>query len=301
MYSSIDDGVHDKYDVDSARKKMQRNTIAQEGGGNSVELWHAALGAIASSRKMFLIAPQTGNFAAPEWSSASAGESGIRNALDEELSGSVDSLASYDNIRRSEESLVHKGMSSSMDDYQNRMSYAATLMTNSSHFNEDPGLAITDITNTRAVPSIQTNFKALSLRGGGAVDALPQASDTTPTNDQQSNFYTLDGPIELDDTVNRYLKYQSKRLSELRDSHDGASDGYRDISLKCQLPLPVCLEVLGYTMDAHDLNILNGDQQRTSFAWGQKRETLREELEWRKKDESWQILMLLGGVECVEY
>lgn len=288
MYSTVDDGMHDKYDVDSARKKIQRNIIVREHGGNSVELWRAALSAIACSRKLFLIAPRTGNFAS-KFSTA-----------DEDLSVSIDSLASYDNIRRSEESLLQRGSLASIDEHQSRMSYAATLMTTSPQDDEETIFAITDVTNTRTVPYVQTNFKAMSLRGND-VGPRSETPYATPTNNQRGSFDVLNGPIERDDTSDRYLEYQTKILDELRDSHDGASDGYRDTSLQCHLPLPICLHILAHAMDTDISSILNENQQQTSFAWGQKREALMEELEWRKKDESSQILMLLGAAECVEY
>jgi hypothetical protein len=90
-------------------------------------------------------------------------------------------------------------------------------------------------------------------------------------------------------------------METLKAYHKGESDGYRDVSLRCHLPLPVCLEILRLSMSPVDLSHLGADKQKKAFTWGQKRETLKSGHDWRMKDESSQLLMLLSGAGCVEY
>lgn len=111
----------------------------------------------------------------------------------------------------------------------------------------------------------------------------------------------ISGPFERVDCEAPFLKFQRQRMEELRDEHGGQSNGYRDVSQRCQLPLPVCVQVLGHAMDARLFSILKPDQQRGAVAWGQKRSTLNDELEWRSKDESYQILSMLSKANCVEF
>ncbi|GAB7350457.1 hypothetical protein MBLNU459_g1060t1 [Dothideomycetes sp. NU459] len=293
-----DSSIYDDSELGSARKKVQRSTLVQEGGVSSVELWQAALKAIACSRKLFLVAPRSGRFAA---SSVPITDARNTETLDRDLSVSVDSLASYDNIKRSEESLPQIGTLAPIDEHQSRMSYAATLKKASSMNHEGSGYAITDVTNVSPPSNFQLNIKALSLREGKSMDTESQNQAVGPAMKDHGPPVILDGIAEHEDKERSYLEYQSQRLSDLRLDHGGVSDGYRDVSLQCQLPLTTCLLVMSHVMDVHDLSIMSKFQQRSGFAWGQKRETLHEEMEWRKKDESSQILMLLVGANCVEY
>jgi len=47
--------------------------------------------------------------------------------------------------------------------------------------------------------------------------------------------------------------------------------------------------------------VLSEKQRTAALGWGLDRATLRTELEWRKRDESSQVWMLLDSVKCLAY
>lgn len=298
--NTVDYSQYDKSDVGTARKRIQRNTIAHAGSG-SVEFWRAALKTIASSRLLYMIVKEPPN-AAEHTHDASQATDGS----DVDLSASIRSLGSYEDVRSSFYSMTLKqNLPPIEESQQSKRSYAATLMTKSPHASHDPELAIMDVTNVPVTPSIQSTMKFVSANRMGSITPDHQgskssllASPSGSASNPSSNV--LDAPIEREDGAGPYLKHQIRHMQELQDLHRGHSDGYRDSSLRCQLPLTVGLQILDYTMDPDILRSLTVQQRRAAFAWGQKRETLRSELEWMGKDESFQILMLLARAECVD-
>ncbi|PNS16640.1 hypothetical protein CAC42_4604 [Sphaceloma murrayae] len=96
-------------------------------------------------------------------------------------------------------------------------------------------------------------------------------------------------------------EWQMRRMKQLQAEHGGASDGYKDPSLRCGLPLTVCQRILAFAMPEELLVILSERQQRKAFEWGQLHDSLSTEYDWRVKDESSQIWMLLEAMECLDY
>ena len=292
---SIDHSTHDRYDksyrsdIESARKKIQRNTILQA-GCSSVELWRASLNAIVHSRKIFLLAPVFRMSAASTFAP-------VLNDTDNE--DSDHRIANYPrpNNGHLDRSISALSMESgSSGDNDAKRSYAATLMTTSPADSAEPELAITNITSFPVIPSINSGNRVLKAGVGSR-----EHSSSSEDRGSSSTGQTMNGPIERDDDGQKYVGYQSSRLAKLRSEHGGESNGYRDASLRCQLPLPMCLQILGQVMEAKEMAVLGKDKQAKAFAWGQKKGTLRSEFEWRMKDESSQILLLLSEAECVEY
>lgn len=295
---SIEYGMYDKADIGSARKKIQRNTIVQSGCG-SVELWHAALNAIACSRRLYMIAPEPRNLSASTNLSTDSLDSEVqaKDMPEVDISGSIASLASFEDVRGSFYGMSLKNNLPPIEEsQQSKRSYAATLMETSTHSSDEPILGITDVTNYPTIPTVHSGVKVLSAHRKDS--ATPEQQRKSGDGDSSKVF--LQGTIERDDTPEPWTKYQVRHMQDLRGEHGGQSDGYCDPSLRCQLPLPVCLQIMGYAMDPHQLNILKDQQQRTACAWGQKHETLKTELDWRRKDESSRILMVLSAAECVD-
>lgn len=289
---SVEYSMYDKSDIDSARKKIQRNTILQS-GCSSVELWRAAVKAISVSRLVFLVAPEPGIMSVEENPRAC-------NGSDADMSASIGSFASYDDLRNSMHSLTLKHSLSPIEENKRR-SYAATLMTTAPRNLDESFLAITDVTNVSAVPKVQSNGKALStMHMESPTLAEQHGQPNTKTADQADNFFTLNDSTEREDSSSPYIKHQMSRMEKLQDVQGGHSDGYRDLSNRSHLPLNLGVKILSYAMDSHDLSILSEGQRRSAFEWGQKRKTLSE-VEWRRKDESSQLLILLAHAQCVDY
>ena len=286
---SIEYSIYDKSDITSARKKIQRNTIILA-GCQGVELWQAALKAIAYSRLIYTIAPEPRQpkITHNPFQHTLTEKMDARSGAEMDLSSSQASLGSYEDVGNS---WYCQGLRRSLppidEGNRSRRSYAANLVETSPRDSDEPVLAITEVTNTPTLPVVvrhgdrtATDWSRRSLNGPSG---------------------PLKGPIVRDDGVSPFIQYQQERMARLQISHGGQSDGFRDVSLRCQLPMTTCVKILGYVMSPRDFSILKPQQQRTAFAWSQKRETLKSELEWRRKDESSQLLMLLSGAECVDY
>ncbi|KAH0085953.1 hypothetical protein KCU96_g10090, partial [Aureobasidium melanogenum] len=266
-------------DIQSARKKIQRNTIGHA-GCESVDLWRASLSAIIVSRKVFLLAPVFKMFNATN-SIVKAGEqndestqNGHAFQVDNDLR--VDMPVADGLLEQSLSTLSLGPDSVNFEDNQTKRTYASTLMTTSPVDSLSPELATSD---DDAVLTMQSSTKILRTSASSR-DRFEGSEKNVP---------------------DEYTRFQKNRMEKVKAYHKGESDGYRDVSLRCHLPLPICLEILRLSMSPVDLSHLGVDKQRKAFTWGQKRETLKSGYDWRMKDESSQLLMLLSGAECVEY
>ena len=211
--------------------------------------------------------------------------------------------ASHEDVRSSLVGLSLKHDLPPIEENQDRKrSYAATLMTTTPREGLGPALANSGAANAPGPPGVHSGIKRLSSHYKDVHGILSQEPDVgiPAVSRDSSSLELLDGPISIGHRGEPYVRYQMLHMQELQDTHRGQSDGYRDTSLRCHLPLPVCVRVLSHAMNPHDLSILRGEQRQTAFAWGQKKETLKSELEWRRKDESSQILMVLAAAECVD-
>jgi len=97
------------------------------------------------------------------------------------------------------------------------------------------------------------------------------------------------------------LAFQRSRLTSQQSVHGGASDGYRDASLRCQLPLTICRRILEMCLDERMLSVMSCRQQQKAFEWGQVGDSLMTEYGWRTKDKASQLWMLLEAMECLRY
>jgi hypothetical protein len=290
---SIDYSMYDKSDIQSARKKIQRNTIGHA-GCESVDLWRASLAAIIASRKVFLLAPVFKMNKPAQLTSEMGGhnvepaQNKDGHADQDDINQMIDMPVTDEHVKHSLSTLSLHPDALEFEDNQAKRSYAATLMTTSPVDSLSPDLATPDgitVSNTKILRV------SASSRGYSA--------------GSESNSF--DGALKPGDYVKpdisseECVRYQQNRMETLKAYHKGESDGYRDASLRCHLPLPVCLEILRLSMSPVDLSHLGADKQKKAFTWGQKRETLKSGHDWRMKDESSQLLMLLSGAGCVEY
>ncbi|KAI5237006.1 hypothetical protein E4T43_08218 [Aureobasidium subglaciale] len=297
---STEYSIYDKSDTNSARRKVQRNTIVHT-GCESVDLWRASLAVIIASRKVFLLAPVFERYKAVKSEPEILCEivepvldgNGHVAQVDDQMIGTPD--ADEDHLSNSLSALSHHEDPVDFEAGVAKRSYAATLMTTSPADSMNPEPATSDCNNQASPLTNKPNTKILRTKSSSH-------SHFAGLEEHDSDSTQVRG-----DAVKRkvcsedYVQYQEHRIAKLRAYHRGESDGYRDVSLRCHLPLTVCLQILRLYMSPIDLSLLGVDKQRKAFTWGQKRKTLRREYDWRMKDESSQLLMLLSGAECVEY
>lgn len=282
---STDGGI----ELERARRKVQRTTILHHGYAN-VELWRAAMTVLGISRHTAMLVP----------SKRTTPITVAQHTLSEAQSqnGAVDIYQrTYDmsktiTSRMSELSL--ENISSKKGKSGFRPSYAATLCAASSTLAPERDCAITDVTNAPKIPTVGRRTNVLSES---------RARSTNSCRDQTSvdNKHKLTGSIGSADSSQRYLDWQHRYSHEKQALHDGASDGYRDASLRCHLPLPICLQILQNVMGPDQLSLLSERQQKKAFEWGQLKDSLLTEHDWRNKDKSSQIWMLLEALECLVY
>ncbi|KAG9820398.1 hypothetical protein KCU77_g16679, partial [Aureobasidium melanogenum] len=148
-------------DIQSARKKIQRNTIGHA-GCESVDLWRASLSAIIVSRKVFLLAPVFKMFNATN-SIVKAGEqndestqNGHAFQVDNDLR--VDMPVADGLLEQSLSTLSLGPDSVNFEDNQTKRTYASTLMTTSPVDSLSPELATSD---DDAVLTMQSSTKIL--------------------------------------------------------------------------------------------------------------------------------------------
>ncbi|THY03061.1 hypothetical protein D6C89_00983 [Aureobasidium pullulans] len=282
-FQSTDYSIYDKSDINSARKKIQRNTIVHT-GCEGVELWRASLTAIIASRKVFLLAPVFKAFNMIK---------SIQNINDHAAEHETEaglacaSLSTDDHLNDSLGALSLSSNAVEFDEGQGKRSYAATLMTTSPVDSLYPEHAFPDATNHSYSQSSTVLQTSASSR-----ESERYSSDGTQVHERSAKAKV---------TSADFVRYQERLMKKLKSCHRGESDGYRDVSLHCHLPLTTCLHILRLSMSAQQLSLLGRDKQRKAFAWGQKRETLSSEYDWRMKDESSQLLMLLTSAGCIEY
>ena len=262
---SMDYSMFDKSDIQSARKKIQRNTIGHA-GCDSVDLWRASLAAIIASRKVFLLAPvfKMNNaarlFLEGNEHNTEPNQNKDGHADRADINQLADVPVTDEHFKHALSSLsLHSG-SMDFEDSQSKRSYAATLMTTSPVDSMSP-----EWTTPDGIPVSHTKV----LRTSASSRGRSSSSEGHSSDDSQKSGAHV--------SAEEFVRFQQNRMEKLKAYHKGESDGYRDVSLRCHLPLPVCLEVLRLSMSPVDLSHLGADKQKKAFTWGQKRETLKNE------------------------
>lgn len=279
---SLDDEI-EMTEIDSARRKIQRHIIATSGAG-SVELWRAALAVVISSRLLLVLAPTSHN--------SYTGETMFEVATEQKVSSESRSDSVTKEPDETQTSLLPESFSQPLEieitTRQTRSrarSNAVSWVTQpSSDLDEEPPLTVYDNTNMLA------------------------ATKMPPKEDFPAFVDRLDALV-IRGKSRDYLAYQHQRIEQQRQKatnyhQECPANPYRSETTPCHLPQALVEKILALAMfdkKAINLNILSPQQRRVAVRWGQDRATIKRELEWRRKDESAQIWMLLDGVGCLTY
>lgn len=289
-------------ELDRARKRIQRHTI-MHAGYTSVELWRTAMIVFKYSRLVCIVAPNTriSPHHSPKDYDDESEYSGDVQSHYGHLEETSDADFSPSELSARLRGLAMQPSLSPIQESRTR-SYASTVTVTSPLDASEPQLAIVDSTNTPA-SSKMWHARVLSNPYYERRDSVsPDPRQQKPRAVHRTSFFQHSAATDChDDSNSAFLKWQRVEMEKRQAVHGGASNGYRDLSLQCQLPLPVCRHILKHLMTPHDLSILSAYQQDKAFEWGQMQESLMTESEWRCKDESSQIWMLLEALECLGY
>ncbi|KAH9812970.1 leucine Rich Repeat protein [Teratosphaeria destructans] len=253
---------NDANELDHARMRIQRQMIEH---AVAVELWRAALKLINASRMVLFISPTSKSRC---------------------LVGSGPTVPKTPKKQREPSHLAQvtrsaprHGKKMSIDIGRARSgSYAARLQTTNAPIGE-PELAITEVTNSPVTPKL--TFKP--HRKGGFSDGV----DVTPIIHEK-----LEGLIIRDDSPDRFANHLEKHFR---------AGNFRDSSRASHLTASLLERIVEAVLDGDDLAILSEKQRRNAIEWGQSRAAMQVAADWRKKDESSQIWMLLEAVGCLAY
>ncbi|KAF2765849.1 hypothetical protein EJ03DRAFT_195424 [Teratosphaeria nubilosa] len=229
----------------------------------TVELWRAALKLINASRMMLFISPQSRCLIADE--------PAVPKTPKKQKEPS--------HLAQITRSAPRHGKKMSIDIGRARSgSYAARLQMTNAPIGE-PELAITEVTNSPVTPKL--SFKP--HRKGGFSDGV----DVTSIIDEK-----LEGLIIRDDSPDHFAKHLEKHFR---------AGNFRDTTRASHLPGSLLEQIVESVLDENDLAIMSEKQRRNAIEWGQSRAAMQVAADWRKKDESSQIWMLLEAVGCLAY
>ena len=268
-----DGGEHETSEVDSSRRKIQRHLIASD-GATSVELWNAALKAIRASRMLLFIAPTTNKYT----------PAGVVPVSRADSINDVTASTSADSRGDSFLSRTPTNMSKIDVSADNQFPFASHLTVLKPNRKGSPEVAITETTNTRV--SSPNPQKSLTRK-----EAFSEGTDAISLS-TRLNALQLPGS-----TKQRYTEYQRKRTANVEQS--GRS--FRDMNAACRLPAHLIERIVAETMSEREIGVMGEWQKRETVAWGLKRETLAQEREWLRKDDSAQVWLLLNSVRCLAY
>jgi len=273
---TTDGGEHEVSELESARKKIQRHVIDHD-KVKSVDLWHAGLKLVAASRIICWAAPMSRkHYIGPSLFEPTAPT--VRP------SPTATHPASPTVPRTHPEQPLIDSRRVSADDTNVKKSYAAKLHVAPNV--GEPEIAITEVNNTPTTPKVV--FKP--HRKGAFSEGLDLPAVTTK----------LSGLLNIppdSSSPTRFITYQRHRM----DTAPSGPTSYRDTSNTSHLPPTVIDAIVDFVRPANERGVLSEEQKRAAWGWGQQRATLRTELEWRKRDESFQVWMLLDGIRCLAY
>lgn len=162
-------------------------------------------------------------------------------------------------------------------EHQHRMdAYTSTIF--STNRGRDREFAITESTNTPASPN--RFFKSHRKGGFSEGTDLPAVSEK------------LNALIVQNMSRENYIKHQQYRIEETT---------FRNPKTQSHLPQYLVELILSFAMSKRELDVLSEKQRTGAIAWGQSRESLRTEGDWRKKDEASQMWLLLDRIHCLGY
>ncbi|GAM87880.1 hypothetical protein ANO11243_059080 [Dothideomycetidae sp. 11243] len=252
-------------------KKIQRNVIVKH-GYVSVELWAAAMHVFTVSRKIYMLAIRLDM----DYSQSEIGENETPTKTPPRFEGSRSACPSWKPLTWAQ--AVTKPKIMTVKELEDSMKSLLHI----------PGLGVDS----------RQQLSNLGNQGSGRGKRINEKTTgkASPPSERKLQHSLVQKLAGL-----RYMEWQEQHLRRLQALHGGASDGYRDRSLKCQLPLTLCNHILPYTADQYSLSILSPHQRVKAFEWGQLHDSLKTEADWRNKDQASQVWMLLEALECLEY
>lgn len=283
-------------ELDRAKKKIQRSTIIKHGYA-CCELWTAAIDVFSIARKLYVISPShittSAHAGKTPYNSptAYAPTTTFPGLFEQQRSKLQDDLTewSHDSPMRSVQAIAgsqESGLGSNTN--QSDVLWV--------------GNAAFDLSRLAATPPLSANKMAkLRRKQRQNENVVPtQGLELAPEMPVEVNVEPQQ-PQDPDNVVaQKYIDWQKRQMRHLARVQGGASDGYRDTSLRSHLPLTVCQLILPYVVDDRTLDLLSARQQKKVLEWGQLHDSLSTEIDWRNRDKASQVWMLLEALECLE-
>lgn len=290
-------------ELDRAKKKIQRSTIIKHGYA-CCELWTAAIDIFSVARKLYIIAPSrvtisthvVGEMPFNSWAAQTS--TPALQGFGVHMPKQPDDLTDgpYHSPMRAMQANAGSARRPSLDATMNEGDVLWV------------GNAAFDLSRLAATPPLSANKLAKVRRKQRQNENLVPADEPDLTPDlapgvnidltQQQQQQQQVRPEAM--SGQRYLDWQDEKLRHLQRVQGGASDGYRDTSLRGHLPLTVCQQILPYVVDSRTLGLLSNRQQKQVLEWGQLHDSLSTEIDWRNRDKASQVWMLLEALECLE-
>ncbi|EME84113.1 uncharacterized protein MYCFIDRAFT_195259 [Pseudocercospora fijiensis CIRAD86] len=261
---TTDGGEHELSELESARKKVQRHIIAQD-GASSTELWRAGLRVAISSTVLNGIGP--GPQAVRRYY---VGPPIFHFPIEAETRKQASSPVTTTTAKGSPNGFPRQG------------TYAATLTANTGAVPGEPELAITEVTNSPQTPKMifKPHRKGASSEG----------------SDLHAVSQKLNGLIVRDDNPARFVRWQ-----EEHGANQCGPGGFRDSAVLSHFPAKIIEKIAASSVAKKDQTLLSRKQIRSACAWGQDRGNFQTAETWRKMADSAQVWTLLESIGCLAY
>ncbi|WPH00239.1 Hypothetical protein R9X50_00306200 [Acrodontium crateriforme] len=267
---TLDGGEHESSEMESARKRIQRHTIDQD-SASSVELWSAALKLVKCARILLFVAPSSQVLYTGECKFTS------QQFSIPKVSQITTVSPKYTGKHRGDMSNEPSAR------HVSRGSYAERLTSPLGSFCDEPSAGITDVTNSPTTPKLVFKPRRKS--------AFSESTDLPAVTQK------LRALAAHDHNPERFIKFQKDRIAATV-----AGGGlYRDIKNVCHLPRSVVEKIVDLVGLSGGVEAMTESQKNAAFSWGRTRSTLATEMDWRRKDDSSQVWMLLDQINCLAY
>ncbi|KAK6429088.1 hypothetical protein LTR95_014764 [Oleoguttula sp. CCFEE 5521] len=274
--STNDSGDQKINDLDSIRKRIQRNLIARKielkvlnmEPGTFIELpknelWSTGLIILSVSRKLTYIAPIKRKY-------YSGPDLHVREA---------DLILPFSSHER-EDSAFPKSKPK-----QGNTTYTSALSA------QLAAAKVTDVTNRPAALEPKPISHAKATDKMRMQRTLPEYDDHTFPGD---TLVARLGVMFTTATAEEYIVWQENYQPNFK---------YRDRKVACQLTMGLFEKIMGYATEetGFKVGVVSQEQKMNCWKWGQDKGTLVKGDELKGKDESVQMWMLLEGLECLSY
>jgi hypothetical protein len=284
---TLDGGEHELSDLESARRRLQRSIIADE-GTNVVDLWRTGLRLAISSRVLSGLGPLARNLQRRYYPG---------DPLFDFKQHANDHLADTMHVARAVAAVDHSKVNppkievtkaldsgfSSPISHTRRASYATSLKAEPSLVPAALEQPLTDVTNTPETP--KRTFKP--HRKG----AFSDGSDLRVVTEKLGNLLVHSHDPQ------RFVRWQEERIAE----QANGKRSFRDVWIPSHLPGNVRDRIAEFSVTDKEREILSDKQRHDAIAWGRNRRNFEVEKEWRKMADSAQVWTLLESIGCLDY